>query len=86
MGTGQSSSTYERLLRTTRKCQSRHKLVIGNWNITSLRGKETKWSRKPNDHRGSNTVELDNGWKIFRHGSVAKRGWASGTIWGEAFF
>jgi len=36
-------------LKVRRKRQSRHKLVIGNWNITSLTGNSTNWSRKPND-------------------------------------
>jgi len=48
MMTAQSASTLGDLS-ATRKRQSRHKLIIGNWNITSLRGKSTNWSRKPND-------------------------------------
>jgi len=50
MGTAQSASTLEKLRATaTRKRQSHHKLVIANRNITSLRGKSTNCSRKPND-------------------------------------
>jgi len=37
MRTAQSDSS---LLQATRNQQSCHKLVIGNWNITSLTGKE----------------------------------------------
>ena len=47
-GSGHSSFTLGDL-KARRKRQSRHKLVIGNWNITSLTGKSTNWSRKPHD-------------------------------------
>jgi len=48
METAQSPSTLGDL-KATRKRQSRYKLLIGNWNILSLRGRKTNWSRKPND-------------------------------------
>ena len=48
MGSDPSSFTLGDL-KPTHPRQFRHKLVVGNWNITSLTGKNTNWSRKPND-------------------------------------
>jgi len=71
MGTAQSAFTLEDL-KATRKRQSRHKLVIRNWNITSFTGKEHELMEKvklcspdvvgiPSTKRrgsGSNSVEM----------------------------
>jgi len=76
MGTAQSASTLGDL-RATHKRQFRHKLGIGNWNISSLRGKEYELVDEVKRYsldvvgvastklRGSNTVELVDGWKLF---------------------
>ena len=67
-------------LKTTRKGQSYHKLMIGNGNITSLTGKEHELVEEAKRHfpdvvgisstkcRGSNTVEMDDGWKLLYSG------------------
>jgi len=59
-----------------RKRQFRHRLVVGNWNITSLRRKEHGLVEEvkryfldaagiySTKHRGSNNVEHDDGWKL----------------------
>jgi len=75
MWTAQSTSTLGGLTNTCKR-QSRHELVIGNWDITSRMGKEHGLVEKAKRHsldvvgisstkgRGSNTVELDDGWKL----------------------
>ena len=79
MGTAKSVSTLEDL-RATRKRKSRHNLVIGNWSIISLRGKEHELVEEAKrlsldiagisstKRCGSNIAELDNGWKLFCSG------------------
>jgi len=72
MGTAQRASLGD--LKATRKHQFCHKLVIGNWNINDWKlelAEEAKryspdvvgisWTKR----RGSKTVELDDGWKLF---------------------
>jgi len=75
-GTAKSASVLGDL-KDTRKRQSCHKLVIGNWNITSLTGKEHELVEEAKRYspdvvgisstkrRGCNTVELDDVWKLF---------------------
>jgi len=82
MGTAQCASTLGDL-RATRKRQCRHKLhklVIGNWNITPLMGKEHELVEEAKQYyldvvgicwtksHGSNTVEPDDGSKLFYSG------------------
>jgi len=81
MGAAQSAFTLEDL-KATRKRQSRHKLVIRNWNITSFTGKEHELMEKvklcspdvvgiPSTKRcasGSNSVEMWDAWKLFCSG------------------
>jgi len=70
---GQRNASTLRDLKTTQKRQSRHTLVIGNWNITSLTEKEHElveeakryfldiFSISSTNRCGSNAVELDDG-------------------------
>jgi len=80
MRTAQSAATLGDLT-ATRKRKSWHKLVILNWNITSLTEKEhelvEKAKRRSLDvagisstkRGGSNTVEMDGGWRLFYSGT-----------------
>ena len=88
----QSASTVGDL-KPTRKRQSCHELLIGNWNIISLTGKglveeakDIPWMLLPFlllSVVALTFVELDDGWKLcfIFQGSVTKvcPGWAGGT-------
>ena len=79
MGTAQSASTMGDL-RATHKRQFRHRVMSGNWNISSLRGKEHELVEKVKLYspdvvgiswtklRVSNIAELDDGWNLFYSG------------------
>jgi len=79
METAQSASTLGDL-EATRKRQSCHKLVSGNWKITSLTGKYHKLVEEAKrcsmdvlgisstERGGYNVVDLDGEWKLFYSG------------------
>ena len=82
MRTAESASVLGDL-KATRKMLSCHKLVIGNWNITSLTRKDHELVEETKRYflildvagifstkgRSPNAVELDDGWKLFYSGS-----------------
>jgi len=75
MGSALSASTLVDM-KDTRKRQSCHKLAIGNWNFTSLTGKEYALAEEAKlyffdvvvisstKRRGSNTAHLVGGWML----------------------
>jgi len=73
---GSTECFYSGILERLVKWQKFHKLVIGNWKITSFTGKEHEVVEDAKlyfldvvsillvKRCGSNVVELDNGWKL----------------------
>ena len=78
MGTAQSTRTQDNVARSR---VNHHQLLFGNWNVLTLTGKELELVEEAKRYRldivglsstkrrGSGTVELDGGWKLFYSGA-----------------
>ena len=78
IGTAQSRNTQGNVARNR---SSRHRLQLGNWNVFTLTGKEKELVEEAKRYqldivglsstkrRGSGTMSLDGGWKLYYSGA-----------------